>query len=134
MSKMLAAFGGTALALVILDALWLFFAGPKIYRPIIGEILADKVNFAPAVVFYVLYVFGVTVLAVRPAIASDKWTEAAVLGVILGVVAYGTYDLTNQATLKVWATRITLIDIAWGAFLTAAGALAGFYASKLVSR
>lgn len=134
MSRMLAAFGGTALTLVVLDAIWLLFAGPKIYRPIIGEILADKVNFTPAVIFYVIYLFGVTILAVRPAIASGRWQEAAILGMILGVVAYATYDLTNQATLKVWATKITLIDIAWGAFLTAAGAVAGFFASKLVSR
>jgi uncharacterized membrane protein len=134
MSRMLAAFGGTALMLVVLDALWLFFAGPKIYRPFIGEILADKVNFVPAAIFYVIYVLGVTILAVRPAIASGRWQEAAILGVILGVVAYATYDLTNQATLKVWATKITLIDIAWGALLTAAGAVAGFYASRLVSR
>ena len=134
MTRMLAAFGGTALMLVVLDALWIFFAGPKIYRPIIGEILADKVNFAPAVIFYVVYVLGVTILAVRPAINSGRWQEAAILGLILGVVAYATYDLTNQATLKVWATKITLIDLTWGAFLTAAGALAGFYASKLVSR
>ena len=78
MMKYLAAYGGTALALVILDALWLTFAGPKLYRPIIGEILADKVNFGPAVVFYFLYVFGVVMLAVRPAMASGKWTEALV--------------------------------------------------------
>jgi uncharacterized membrane protein len=65
---------------------------------------------------------------------SGKAAEALVLGVILGVVAYGAYDLTNQATLRVWATRITLIDLAWGALLTAVGALAGFYASRLVSR
>lgn len=134
MMKYLAAYGGTALALVVLDALWLTFAGPKLYRPIIGEILADKVSFAPAVAFYFLYVFGVVVLAVRPAMTSGKWTEALALGVILGVVAYGAYDLTNQATLKVWSTRITLIDLAWGAFLTAAGALAGYFASRLVSR
>lgn len=132
MSKLLAGFCGTALALVVLDGLWLFFAGPKIYRPIIGEILADKVSFGPAVAFYVLYVIGVAVLAVRPAIASGKWQEAAILGLVLGLVAYGTYDLTNQATLKVWSTRITLIDLAWGAFLTATGAVAGFFASKLV--
>ena len=134
MIKHLAAFGGTALALVVLDALWLTFAGPKLYRPIIGEILADKVSFGPAIAFYVLYVFGVTVLAVRPALASGKWTEALILGVILGVVAYGAYDLTNQATLKVWSTKITLMDLAWGAFVTAAGAVAGFFASRLVSR
>ncbi len=134
MIKHLAAFGGTALALVVLDAFWLTFAGPKLYRPIIGEILADKVSLVPAVCFYVIYVFGVTVLAVRPALASGRWQEAAILGLVLGVVAYGAYDFTNQATLKVWATRITVIDLAWGAFLTAAGALAGFFASRLVSR
>ena len=132
MMKYLAAYGGTAAALVVLDGLWLTFAGPKIYRPVIGELLAEKVSLGPAIAFYFLYVFGVVVLAVRPAIRSGRWAEAAVLGVILGIVAYSCYDLTNQATLKVWSLNITLIDLAWGAFLSAVGALAGFQASKMV--
>jgi uncharacterized membrane protein len=134
MMKYVAAYGGTALALVVLDAIWLTLAGPKIYRPIIGELLSDRVRMAPAVAFYFLYVLGVVVLAVRPAMKSGRMTEALVLGVILGVVAYACYDLTNQATLKVWSTSITLIDLTWGAFLSATGAVAGFYASRLVAR
>jgi uncharacterized membrane protein len=134
MMKYLAGFGGAALAIVVLDALWLTFAGPRIYRPMIGEILADKVRMAPAVVFYCLYVLGIFVLAVRPAIRSGQWTEALWLGLIVGLVAYGCYDLTNQATLKVWSINITLIDIAWGALLSATGAVAGFFASRLLAK
>lgn len=132
MLKYVAAFGGTAAVLVVLDALWLTFAGPKLYRPIIGELLADDVRLAPAIAFYFLYVTGVVVLAVRPAMKSGQWVEALWLGLALGVVAYACYDLTNQATLKVWSIRITLIDLTWGAFLSATGALAGFFASRLV--
>ena len=134
MMRYLAGFGGAALAIVVLDALWLTFAGPRIYRPMIGEILADKVRMAPAVVFYCLYVLGIFVLAVRPAIRSGQWTEALWLGLIVGLVAYGCYDLTNQATLKVWSINITLIDIAWGALLSATGAVAGFFASRLLAK
>lgn len=133
MIRSLAGLGGVAVTIVVLDALWLTFAGPKIYRPVIGELLADKVRLAPAVVFYVLYVFGIFVLAVRPAMKSGQWTEALGLGLVLGVVAYGCYDLTNQATLKVWSTNITLIDLTWGALLSATGAVAGFFASRLAA-
>jgi len=99
----------------------------------IGELLADKVRIAPAVTFYCLYVLGVFILAVRPAMKSGQWTDAMWLGLVLGVVAYGCYDLTNQATLKVWSTNITLIDLTWGALLSATGAVAGFFASRLAA-
>ena len=134
MMKYLAGFGGAAVAIVVLDAAWLTLAGPKIYRPVLGELLADKVRIAPAVAFYCLYVLGVFILAVRPAIKSGQWTEAMWLGLVLGLVAYGCYDLTNQATLKVWSTNITLIDLTWGALLSATGAVAGFFASRLLAK
>jgi uncharacterized membrane protein len=62
---------------------------------------------------------------------TGRWLTAALLGAAFGFVAYATYDLTNQATLKVWATRITLLDLSWGTFVTATGATAGFWAVRL---
>ena len=59
------------------------------------------------------------VLAIQPALANGDWKTAMVRGAVLGLVAYGTYDLTNMATLKQWSVKITLIDMAWGSFVTA---------------
>jgi uncharacterized membrane protein len=72
-----------------------------------------------------MYIAGVLVLAVLPN-RDASLAKTARTGAILGAFAYATYDLTNQATLKVWATRITVIDIFWGTFLTCVGASVGY--------
>ena len=91
--------------------------------------MAENPNMTAAVVFYLLYIAGILVFAVRPALANGDWRTAALFGALFGFFAYATYDLTNFATLKVWTLRVTLLDIAWGTFLTGtvatAGALAG---------
>lgn len=100
------------------DALWLSsMAG--IYKRLIGEHLAEPFLVAPAALFYVLYVCGVVAFAVLPSLPDGGWATAATKGAFLGLFAYGTYDLTNQATLKFWPWRLTLIDMAWGTVLTA---------------
>jgi uncharacterized membrane protein len=134
MLKYLAGYGGAALAFVILDGLWLALIAPRIYKPILGDLLTGQVRAAPAVAFYVLFVLGVVVLAVRPALKSGVWSEALVLGLILGAVAYGAYDLTNHATLRVWSLKITLADMIWGSLASGVGAVAGFYAARLVTK
>lgn len=111
-----------ALVVVILDGVWLTVAGPRLYRPIIGELLAPRVDIPSAIAFYLLYVTGIVILAVTPALERGGAPKALFLGAVLGLVAYGAYDLTNQATMKVWDLRITLADMGWGAFMTAAAA------------
>ena len=122
----------TALVFGLLDAVWLRFAGPLLYRPALGELLADKFRLAPAITFYVIFIAGLTYFAVLPGMLSNGVTGStnfagvplAVLhGALLGLLCYATYDLTNQATMKVWPSHITLIDIAWGA--VASGFAAG---------
>ena len=76
---------------------------------------------------------GILVLAIAPAMKSRSWLEPALAGLALGLVAYGTYDLTNQATLRVWATRLTLSDMAWGGALTAVAALVGWAAARRIA-
>ncbi len=101
-----------------LDFLWLRFAGPNLYRPVLGEVLAPQFRAIPALVFYALYIAGMVWFAVRPGLEGGVHL-AVFNGALLGGLAYATYDLTNQATLKVWSTQITLIDIAWGAVASA---------------
>lgn len=133
MLKYLAAYLGTAVAFAALDFVWLTKLSTKVYRPTLDPVLADKVAMTPAVIFYLVYVLGVVLLAVLPS-RDGTWLKAATTGAILGAMAYATYDLTNQATLKVWATHITLIDIAWGAFLTAVGTTAGWFTYRWAER
>lgn len=124
------AFAFTGLFMLALDAVWLSTMASRFYRPLIGELLAADFRLAPALIFYVLYVSGIVFFAVRPGLASNSAITALVHGALLGLLAYGTYDLTNQATLKVWPSIVTIVDLAWGMFLTAGAATAGYLGVK----
>jgi len=114
-----------------LDAAWLSWAGPNLYRPALGDLLAPSFRGGPAIVFYVFYLAGMVWFAVRPGLAGGIGA-ATVNGALLGALAYATYDLTNQATLKVWSTQVTVIDICWGAFATAVAASVATWAALKV--
>ena len=83
--------------------------------------------------FYLLYAFGVVMLAVKSALRRDSLRHALQRSALLGLVAYGTYDLTNWATLQGWPAQLALIDLAWGTFLTAAAGTMGYVAARRVA-
>ena len=124
------AYVGTALAMLVLDIIWLTQMVNRLYQPRIGELLAEKPSMPPAVVFYLLYVAGIVILAVMPALREGGWKRLLVHAAVFGLVAYATYDLTNQATMKTWSTTITLVDMAWGTFITTVAASAGYAAAR----
>lgn len=118
------------LAFLAVDAIWLTVMAETLYRPLLGSKLADGFVLAPATLFYLIYIAGIVYFAVLPALQDGGLTKAALNGAILGLVAYATYDLTNQATLRDWPLTITLADIPWGMFVSAVGASAGFLAAS----
>ena len=124
------AYVGAGLTMAVLDAIWLTTMGDRLYRPVIGSIMADKPDMRAAIVFYVLYVFGIVFLAVLPGLREGSLTRTLTTAAVFGLVAYATYDLTNQATLRVWSTHLTLIDLAWGTFVTTAAAVAGYLLAR----
>ena len=119
-------YAATAILFGLLDALWLRTMVPAVYRPEIGTLLMDGWRPAPALIFYALYMLGIQIFAVAPAIEAGRWQVAAQWGALFGFFCYMTYDLTNHATMKIWSTKVTLLDIAWGSVATgvAAGAAA----------
>lgn len=125
----LVAYFATGLAFLVLDGLWLSQMGPTLYRPIMGDAALDGFRIVPAAIFYVLFLMGIVIFAVSPALANGNWTTALMYGALFGFFAYATYDLTNQATLKNWSTTLSLIDMSWGTFLTAVSATAGYLAA-----
>lgn len=127
--KWIAAYIGAGIVFGVLDALWLRWAGPNLYRPAIGELLAPSFRPFPAIAFYVLYIAALVWFAVRAGHMGGGTAAAALNGALLGAIAYATYDLTNQATMKVWPVHVTLIDIGWGAFASAVAAAAGCWAA-----
>lgn len=118
------AYGTVAFVFLAMDSVWLSAMADRLYRPAIGHLMQQGFSLAPALVFYVLYVGGVVVFAVRPALQSGSAWHALGWGALLGLLAYATYDLTNQATLKDWPWQVTVADLCWGTFATAVSAAA----------
>ena len=130
MKILVTAYIATFVAFVVLDFIWLSKMSGSVYRPIMGDMVLDSFRIPPAVVFYLAYAAGLVFLAVRPALATGDWTTALVYGAVTGAMAYGTYDLTNQATLKNWSTTLTVVDMGWGTVLSGLAASAGYAASR----
>ena len=84
--------------------------------------------------FYLLYVAGLLVFAILPGLRARRGRTAAALGALLGLLAYGTYDLSNYATLRDWPLGLTAIDMTWGAVLSAVSATAGYLAASRLGR
>ncbi|MFT0861234.1 DUF2177 family protein [Ancylobacter sp. G4_0304] len=120
----------TGLLFLALDSVWLSLMASRLYRPHLGNLMADNINLPPAILFYLLYIAGIVVFAVQPALVSGRWSSALMLGGFLGLVAYGTYDLTNHATLRDWPALITVADLIWGTVLTGLSATAGMLITR----
>lgn len=117
-------------AMAIIDAFWLSVVANKFYKSQIGSLLLDKPNMSAAVAFYIIYVIGIVVFAVSPALEKSSWQYALGYGALLGFVAYATYDLTNLATLKGFNVRLVMVDMLWGTLLTGAVSLIAYLAVK----
>lgn len=113
-----------------IDMVWLGVIARGFYRRQLGSILSPQVNWPAAVAFYLLYIAGILFFAVRPALGSNSWGQAAVLGALFGLFTYATYDLTNLATIKDWPIAVVVVDMVWGMCLCALVALASFSVSK----
>ena len=113
MAKMLAVYFAAMFAMLIPDAGWLTIMGPNLYRPALGDMMASSFSPVPAVLFYLLYVAGLTFFS-----EGDTLASSAARGAFFGLCAYGTYDLTNNATLKNWPAYLTVADLIWGTQLS----------------
>jgi len=130
MLNYLVAYVATATIFFVVDFVWLSFAATGFYRANIGALMADEINITAAVTFYLIYIVGIVFFAISPALESGSWRTALLMGALFGFFAYATYDMTNLATLRDWPVAVTVVDMAWGTFLTGLSATAGFLAAK----
>lgn len=100
--------------LVSLDMLWLGLVAKNFYAKHIGFLLRPDFKLLPGIIFYLLYLVGLIFFVIMPAVSKGSWIYALLLGALFGLIAYSTYDLTNQATLKDWPLVVTIVDLAWG--------------------
>lgn len=102
-----------------LDMIWLGLVAKNFYRGQIGFLMKSDINWAAAIVFYLLFIIGLVVFVVAPAIEKNSWMHALIFGALFGLITYATYDLTNLATLKEWPLLVTIVDLVWGMVLAA---------------
>ena len=120
MSQPFVALLAVLVSMGILDAVWLTTMTERLYRRQMPELLLATPMWVPAIAFYLIYAAAVTHLVVLPAIdRGDSILRVILTGALLGVAAYGTYDLTNHATVRGWSPIVTVVDLAWGTTLTA---------------
>ncbi|WP_271006208.1 DUF2177 family protein [Listeria seeligeri] len=117
MTQFMKLFFTSAVVFLIFDLFWLLVVSKKMYEYFIGDLMGD-VRIFPAVIFYVIYVIGVTFFVLIPGTEKGSIGYVILAGALFGLICYATYDLTNLATLKDWPVAMTVIDLVWGTAVT----------------
>lgn len=127
MKSQIAGYVAALLAFVLLDAIWLMVVAGPGFKAALGPLMRDQPLLLPAGAFYPIYIFGLLMLAIRPATTVRS---AAAKGALLGLAAYATFDLTNISVIEGWPVALSLMDFAWGIFASATAAAVGFAAMR----
>ena len=115
-----------------IDMIWLGIVAKNFYRAQIGMLMKSDVNWIAAIIFYLIFIAGLIVFVISPAVEKGSWTYAILFGALFGFVCYATYDLTNLAVAKDWPLLVTIVDLIWGAVLAASvSVLTYFIANKI---
>ncbi|MBP7740930.1 DUF2177 family protein [Candidatus Woesebacteria bacterium] len=101
-----------------IDMIWLGLVAKKFYAKYLGFIMSPTVNWPAALIFYLLFIVGIVIFVITPALKQQSLLNAALLGALFGLITYATYDLTNLATIKNWPLIVTVVDMIWGATLS----------------
>ena len=117
-----------------MDMVWLGVVAKNFYAKHIGYLMKSNVNWAAAILFYLLFIAGLVVFVVVPALDKGLWVRALLLGALFGLITYATYDLTNLATLKDWPFLITVVDLIWGTVLAASVSVATYLVAAKIGR
>ena len=117
---------------IAMDMVWRGLVAKNFYRDQIGFLMKSEINWAAAVVFYLLFVAGLVLFVIAPAIEKSSWVHALLFGALFGLITYATYDLSNLATLKDWPLLVTMVDLAWGATLAAAVSTASYFIARQI--
>lgn len=102
-----------------IDMVWLGLIARNFYKSQIGFLMKPEVNWTAAILFYLLFLLGLVVFVISPALEKREWTRALWSGALFGLITYATYDLTNLATLKDWPLAVVIVDMLWGSLLAA---------------
>jgi len=123
----------TFMVFLVIDFMWLTWIAKNMYSEKIGHLLAESPNFIAALIFYLLFVGAILIFAVLPGYEAQSPSKTILLGALLGIITYATYDLTNLATLKNWPLSVTTIDILWGTGLCTVTSISGYYIANFLN-
>jgi uncharacterized membrane protein len=116
----------------VIDMAWLILVAKKFYQQQIGFLMKPDINWFAAIIFYLLFIAGLVIFVISPAVKKQSWVHAILFGALFGLITYATYDLTNLATMKDWPLLVTLVDLIWGTVLAASiSGLTYFIAGKI---
>jgi len=116
----------------VIDMFWLVLVAKKFYQSQIGFLMKPDINWLAAIIFYLLFITGLVIFVISPAVEKHSWVHALIFGALFGLITYATYDLTNLATLKDWPLLVTVVDLIWGTVLAASiSGITYFIAGKI---
>jgi uncharacterized membrane protein len=116
----------------VIDMVWLVLVAKKFYQSQIGFLMRPDINWVAAIIFYLLFISGLVIFVISPAVGKNSWVHAILFGALFGLITYATYDLTNLATLKDWPILVTVVDLIWGTVLAASiSGITYFIAGKI---
>lgn len=118
---------------VVIDLLWLEVVARSFYRSQLGPLMRADVDWVAAVAFYLVFVVGIVLLVVWPAMERESLGQALLLGAPFGLVTYAAYDLTNLATLEGFPLRMVVVDMIWGTVLCAGISVITYLASTRIA-
>lgn len=124
------AYAGTLISFLLIDAIWLGFVAKNFYRDQLGHLMLPKLNFAVAAIFYAFFGVAIVILAVLPGLEAGSLWVAICYGAVLGLAAYGTYDMTNLSTIRGWPVLMSVVDLIWGTMLTGVASACGYLAAR----
>ncbi len=116
----------------VIDMIWLGLVAKNFYSTQIGSLMKNDVNWTAAIIFYIIFIAGLVVFVITPAIEKESWMHALLFGAFFGLVCYATYDLTNLAIAKDWPLLVTIVDISWGAVLAASVSTITYFIAKKI--
>jgi len=116
----------------VIDMVWLVLVAKKFYQEQIGFLMKPEINWFAAIIFYLLFIAGLVIFVISPAVEKHSWVHAILFGALFGLITYATYDLTNLATMKDWPILVTAVDLIWGTVLAASiSGITYFIAGKI---
>lgn len=112
---------------LVIDMIWLGLVAKGFYAKQIGFLMKTNINWTAAIIFYLIFIVGLVLFVITPAITNNSWQQALLLGALFGLITYATYDLTNLATLKNWPLLVTVVDLLWGTILAASVSIITYF-------